>query len=258
MSLSPARVLIVDDEPFAREKIRGFLAEEADFYVIGECGNGEEALRAMQTQQPEVVFLDIQMPRMNGFEVLQQLDTARLPTIVFVTAFDEFALNAFETHALDYLLKPFDFERFQKTLARLREHLKLRQAAELNSKLEQLLQQLHSGPAYLQRLMIKSRGDIYFVKTADIDWIEAAGNYITLHTGKKTHLLRDSISNMQRKLDPARFARIHRSQIVNVDRIRKLNSDLHGDYFITMQDGTSLILSRTYRDNLLRHFEQRR
>lgn len=248
-------VLIVDDEPFARDKIRTLLADEADFIVDGECGNGKEAVQAIHSQQPDVVFLDIQMPEMNGFEVLQNLDMAALPIIVFVTAFDEFAVNAFEIHALDYLLKPFDYERFHKTVERIRSHIRKSDSGGLTFRLEMLLEQLENKPKYLQRLMIKSRGDIYFLKTDEIDWIEASGNYITIYTGKKTHLLRESISGIAEKLDPEKFARIHRSQIVNIERIDKLNSDMHGEYIITLNNGKALLLSRTYRDNLLRHFE---
>lgn len=254
MTQKQISVLIVDDEPFARDKIRNFLNDEVDFEVIGECGNGRQAVEVLHATSPDVLFLDIQMPEMNGFEVLQNIDLPSLPLIIFVTAFDEFAINAFEIHALDYLLKPFDYERFQKTLDRIRKAARTNGSV-LSAKLEKLLEQIESKPKYLQRLMIKARGDIYFLKTDEIDWIEASGNYITIYSGKKTHLLRESLSSIAEKLNPEQFARIHRSQIVNIERIEKLNSDMHGEYIITLKNGKALVLSRTFRDNLLRHFD---
>lgn len=250
------RVLIVDDEPLAREKLRLFLQECPDMQVVGECANGKEAIAALRKATPDVVFLDIQMPEVGGFDVIRRFAPEELPMIIFVTAYDDYAIDAFEIHALDYLLKPFDHERFQKTVERIRQQMARREPPGIASGLGELLQHIENKPRYLQRLLIKSGGGIYFLKVDEIDWIEAAGNYVNIHTGKKTHLLRESLSNLETRLNPARFVRIHRSQIVNVERIEKLQSDMHGEYLITIKTGEILQLSRTYRDRLLRHFEE--
>lgn len=256
MSTPKITVLIVDDEPLAREKISTLLRDEGDFELIGECENGLQAVEAIRRLRPDLVFLDVQMPGMTGVEVLRCLEQEEWPAVVFVTAFDEYAVEAFELNAQDYLLKPFDFERFKKTLDRLHHHIRLQRTEADNSRLQSLLQQLRSEATYRDRLMIKSRGDIYFLKTSEIDWIEAAGNYINIHTGRKTHLLRESMSNIEAQLDPRHFIRIHRSKIVNIEQVAKLHSDLHGEYFVTLKDGTCLVLSRTYRRNMLRHFNK--
>ena len=249
------RTLVVDDEPFARKKLHTLLQDEPDFEIVGDAGNGKEAIELIRAQKPDLMFLDIQMPEMDGFQTLETLGEDERPAIVFVTAFDQFALRAFELHALDYLLKPFDHERLQKTLNRVRRQFRDESSEEINAKLNLLLSHLKEKPKYLQRLMIKASGNIYFLKTDEIDWIEAAGNYVTLYTGKKTHLLRETMTSLTEKLDPEQFVRIHRSQIVNIDRIQKLQTDLHGDYVIKMHTGKELTLTRTYRDSLLKHFE---
>ncbi len=249
-------VIIVDDEPYARKKIRTLLKEEDEFEVIGECKNGQEAIASIQTLQPDVVFLDIQMPEINGLEVLEALEMRQLPIIVFVTAFDQFAVNAFEKHALDYLLKPFDYERMQKTLSRVRNQIQLEQGDAVHERLNSLMAHLENRNHFPDKFMIKSTNEIYFVPQEDIDWIEAAGNYVTLHVGKKGHLMRTTMANIQKKLNPEKFIRVHRSQIVNVDRIKKLEPDHHGDYFIILNDNSELTLTRTYRENLFKHFGQ--
>ena len=249
-------VIIVDDEPFARKKIRTLLKQENEFEIIGECKNGREAIFSIQTLQPNVVFLDIQMPEINGLEVLEALEMQQYPIIVFVTAFDKFAVNAFEKHALDYLLKPFDFERMQKTLNRIRSQIQLKQGEIINARLNSLMTHLDNRDHFPKRFMIKSTNEIYFVPAEEIDWIEAAGNYVTLHVGKKGHLLRTTMAGIEKKLNPEKFIRVHRSQIVNVNRIKKLEPDHHGDYFIILHDNYELTLTRTYRENLFKHFGQ--
>ena len=248
------KVAIIDDEPFARKKIETLLQIHTDIAITGKYANGREALRGLKSTPPDVIFLDIQMPEIDGFAVLKKLQLPRQPLIVFVTAYDQYAIAAFEYHALDYLLKPFDAERFEKTLARVRENLTQFDASSMTERLQKLLGELNPKREYLQRLMLKNGADIYFLKVSEIDWIEAAGNYLTLHTGRKTHLLRETMTNIIEKLDPAVFIRIHRSQIVNIDRIKKLQSDLHGDYIIQLVSGQELTLTRTYRDNLLKRF----
>lgn len=248
------KVVIVDDEPFARKKIQTLMENQQDFEIVGEFENGRDALQYLPVLQPDVLFLDIQMPEMDGFEVLKNLQVPNPPLTVFVTAFDQYAIAAFEHHALDYLLKPFDAERFEKTLARVRENLAQNDSKSMDDRLQNLLGEISAPKEYLHRLMLKAGSDIYFLKVNEIDWIEAAGNYLTLYTGRKTHLMRGTMTNIIQKLDPAVFIRIHRSQIVNIDRIKKLQSDLHGDYLILLESGQELTLTRTYRDNLLKHF----
>ncbi|MCA9735163.1 MAG: response regulator transcription factor [Deferribacteres bacterium] len=255
--MSKIKIAIVDDEPFARKKIVNFLNESIDCEIIAEYENGREALHYLPDSMPDVVFLDIQMPELDGFEVLQNLQMTPLPLIVFVTAYDQYAITAFDHHALDYLLKPFDRERFEKTMLRIRETFATRSVGKTDERLQHLLGQIDRQRPYLKRLLLRTGSDIYFVKVEEIDWIEAAGNYLNLHTGRKTHLLRETMTNIEKKLDPANFVRIHRSQIVNLDRIKKMQSDSHGDYEILLDTGQRLTLTRTYRDNLLQRFEGR-
>ncbi len=248
------KVAVVDDEPFARKKLLNFLKNNPDIKIVGEFANGKDALQNLPSLHADVLFLDIQMPEIDGFQILQNLHMQNPPLVVFVTAFDQYAITAFEHHALDYLLKPFDAERFEKTLMRVRENLSRDETATITGRLQQLLGELDRKPEFLQRLMLKSGAEIYFLKVSEIDWIEAAGNYLTLHSGRKTHLLRETMNNITKKLDPAVFVRIHRSQIVNIDRVKKLQSDAHGDYLILLESGQELTLTRTYRDNLLKRF----
>ncbi|KAA3620129.1 MAG: DNA-binding response regulator [Calditrichaeota bacterium] len=248
------KIAIIDDEPLARKKIANYLQKIEDMEIVGEFANGKETLLHLPSLQPDVVFLDIQMPEIDGFEVLQNLTMDILPIVIFVTAYDQYAISAFEHHALDYLLKPFDLERFEKTLRRIREQLAQKTGAELTQRLQQLVGEIQRQPRFLERVMLKSGSDIYLLKLSDVDWIEAAGNYLNLHVGRKAHLLRETMTNIEKKLDPAVFVRIHRSQIVNIERIKKLQSDWHGDYIILLETGQQLTLTRTYRDNLLNRF----
>jgi two-component system LytT family response regulator len=248
------KTLIVDDEAIARERVRRFLDAESDIEILGECRDGCETVAAIRKLQPDLVFLDIQMPQMSGFEVLAAIGSEPLPAIVFVTAYDQYAIQAFAVHALDYLLKPFNQERFRQTLNHVRKQLARRDEDSshnsVDSRLLSLLEDIKSGPKYAERLVIKATGRVYFLKTDEIDWIEACGNYVNLHAGDETHLLRETLSHLEGRLNPAKFLRIHRSRLVNLDRIKELTPLFNGDYTVSLQDGTELVLSRTYRDRL--------
>ena len=256
------RTLIVDDEPLAREGIRGLLSRDADFEIVGECGNGADALRAIRGLAPDLLFLDVQMPEMDGFQVLGRLRDGEIPVVIFVTAFDEYALNAFEVHALDYLLKPFDDERFEKALRRVKVQARQQEAQRLSQKLLKLVEDhraapnggttsaVDSEPSYLDRMAVKSAGRVHFLKSSEIDWIEAADYYVKLHVSGKSHLLRETMSALESRLDPRRFLRIHRSAIVNLDRVKELRTQTHGDCAVRLHDGTQLKLSRSGKEKL--------
>jgi two-component system LytT family response regulator len=244
------RTLIVDDEPLARERLRQLLEREPEVELIGECANGLEAVAAIREQAPELVFLDVQMPELDGFGVLARLDPARLPAVIFVTAYDQYALKAFEVHAVDYLLKPFDRGRFQKALRRALDQLQHQQTGDLTQRLSSLLGELKPAPKHLDRLAVKSAGRVVVVKVTDIDWIEAADNYVSLHLGTESHLHRETMAALEGQLPPDKFLRISRSAIVNVDRIKELHPMFHGEYTVVLRNGTKLTLSRNYRDKL--------
>jgi two-component system LytT family response regulator len=244
------RTLIVDDEPLARERLRTLLQEQAEVELIGECANGRDALAAIKREEPDLVFLDVQMPELDGFGVLAKLGQEKMPAIIFVTAHDKFALQAFEVHALDYLLKPFDKDRFQKALRRALDHLKRDHAGELKERLSALLGDLKSESKSPQRIAVKSSGCVIFLKIDDIDWVEAADNYVSLHIGTESHLHRETMSALEERLPPNKFLRISRSTIVNVDRIKELQPLFHGEYAVILRNGTRLTLSRSHRDKL--------
>lgn len=246
----PIRAVIVDDELLGRTVIREMLRRDADFSVVGECSNGHEAVAVIHAERPDLIFLDVQMPEVDGFEVLAALDAERLPLVIFVTAYDQYAVSAFEVHAVDYLLKPFDRERFGKALQRAKLQLQREQPADVSQRILALLEEQRAKPKYLERLVIKTNGRIFFLKTEEIDWISAEGNYVNLHVKKDSYLLRETISGLESQLDPQRFARIHRSQIVNLDRVRELRHWSHGEYQVVLHDGTELMLSRSYREKL--------
>jgi two-component system, LytTR family, response regulator len=245
-----ASILIVDDERLSRKRMRRLLAVEEDLEVIGECANGQEAITAINQRRPDVLFLDIQMPQMDGFEVLQAVSFARVPIVIFVTAYDEYAVRAFDVHAFDYLLKPFDRKRFQETIQRARAQLQQLQNGDLNQRLFALLESLNGRRRMADRIAVKTGGHVVFVKTQNIDWIEAADNYVCLHCGAETHALRETMNSLEGRLDNSRFLRIHRSTIVNVDRIKELQPWFRGDYLVLLHDGTQLTLSRNYRERL--------
>ena len=254
------RALIVDDEPAARDAIRSLLAGDADIRIVGECADGRSALRAIASTSPELLFLDVQMPEMDGFTMLRQVDPARLPVVVFVTAFDQYALRAFDVHATDYLLKPFDDDRFRDAVSRAKQSVRAGQLGRLSEELRALLdgvapaapgpQSAAPGGPYLKRLVIKSGGRVTLLNVRDIDWIEAEGDYVKIHVGKAWHLLRETMKRLETQFDPARFVRIHRSTIVNVERIKELQPYFRGEYVVILQDGKGLKLSRGYKEHL--------
>jgi len=242
------RVLIVDDEPLACERLRSLLASERDVEIAGECHDGKSAVRAIQKLAPDLVFLDVQMPEMDGFGVLSHLPAP--PAIIFVTAFDQFAIKAFEVCALDYLLKPFDRERFTKALSRGRAECERRSKSDLDTRLQSLLDRLRDKREYLDRIVVRDGGRVLFVHVDELDLIEAAGNYVRLHAAGEQYLHRETMAHMESALDPSRFARIHRSAIVNVSRVKELHPLFRGDYQVTLKDGSRLTLSKAYRGKL--------
>ncbi len=243
------RVLLVDDESLAREMLREMLQDDPQVAIVGESCNGREALEAIRTHSPDLIFLDVQMPELGGFEMLEALGK-EMPRVIFVTAYDQYAVRAFEVHALDYLLKPFDQERFDISWQRARAQILRDRDGGTDQRILALLEEMKAGNKYLERLVIKASGRIYFLETAEIDWIEAEGNYVSVHSAKKSHLLRETISSLEAQLDPKKFLRIHRSSIVRIDRIQELQPWFHGEYRIILQNGTQLTLSRNYRDKL--------
>ena len=244
------RALVVDDESLARTRILRLLGGEPDVEVVGECANGREAVSFLSHESPDLMFLDIQMPEMDGFAVLREISPRRAPAVVFVTAYDTYALRAFEVNALDYLLKPFDEERFREALNRVRERLGSREDSGISERLAALIDNLSPSRPTRARIAIKTGGKVMFVNLRDIDWVEAADNYACLHCNGTTHVLRETMNALEDKLDGGMFARIHRSIIVNIDRIAEMQPWFRGDYLLILKDGTKLKLSRTYRESL--------
>jgi two-component system LytT family response regulator len=265
--VSGARIktLIVDDEPLARRNLRVLLEADPGVELVGEASGGAEALALIAEHSPDLVFLDVQMPEMDGFGVLERLEAERLPVVIFVTAFDRYALKAFDFHALDYLLKPFDDSRFEKALARAKQQLGQRELKDLSRRLISLLED-RGGPQanedaaaavtadrparYQTRFLIKSGGRVSFVRSDEIDWIEADDYYVKLHVKGRGHLLRETMNDIEARLDPEVFIRIHRSSIVNLERVRELHQLFGGDYAVVLHDGTQLKLSRARRERL--------
>ena len=243
-------VLLVDDEPLARERLRTLLKGEDDVRIVGECASGRPAVKAIQEKRPDLVFLDVQMPGLDGFGVVEEIGRSEMPAVVFVTAFDQYALKAFEVHALDYLLKPFDKERFHATLERAREAIRLR-AGRPDERMVTLLQELAARRKFAERLVVKCNGKERLVPVDEVSWFEAAGNYVRIHSGGERLLLRETMANLETRLDPDRFARIHRSTIVNLGKVKELEPWFHGDYVVRLSDGQKLTLSRSYRARLL-------
>jgi two-component system, LytTR family, response regulator len=249
-SVTKIRTLIVDDEPIARERVLTLLQHQPDIEIVGECADGAQALSAIERLEPELVFLDVQIPVMDGFGVIRALSPQRLPMVVFTTAYDEYALRAFEVHALDYLLKPFDGPRFLRTLQRARERLERQRAGDLGKRLLAMVQDLKPESAQPpDRIVVKSGGRIFFIRTDEIDWVDAAGNYVRLHVKGESYLFRETMSAMEARLDPDRFVRIHRSHIVNSDRIKELQPGA-GDHSVVLRSGVKLPLSRGFKDRL--------
>ena len=250
------KTLIVDDEPHARATILLLLQKDPEIEIIGECKDGFTAIKAIRETKPDLIFLDVQMPEMNGFDLLNELNAGELRCVVFVTAYDQFALKAFEVNALDYLLKPFDDERFETALQRAKFQIKNNEVKNLSGRLNAMLENYENGQRspsrhkYLNRLSIKSSGRIFFINVDEISWIEAADQYVQLHVGNKTHLLRHSMNKLEKNLDPEKFCRIHRSTIVNIENIKELGPFSTGDYSVTLKDNTQLKLSRNRKETL--------
>ena len=251
------RVVIADDEPPARARLRRLLADHAEITVVAEAVDGASAVQAIEAAAPDLVLLDIQMPELDGFEVLQALDMPRLPAIIFVSAFDQYALRAFRVHALDYVLKPVEPDRLDDALAHARARLAEQRRPAGDAGVGGLLEELARRTPYLTRVPVRGEGRVLVVDLADVDWIAAADNYVTLHAGAREHLVRDTIAHFDRRLDPDRFVRIHRSTIVQIDRIGELQPDFHGDFTVRLKNGTPLALSRTYRARVEERFGRR-
>jgi two-component system LytT family response regulator len=250
----PLRVIVVDDEPLARSGLADLVRRDPDLLVVEECGDGRAAVEAIRRLAPDLVLLDVQMPELNGFEVLQQLAPERLPAVVFVTAYDRFAVQAFEVHALDYLIKPFDDDRFRAAMARAKETVRGAAIGELSRRLLGLLDHVPQATSatgrFLTRIVIRVAGHVFFVRTSDIDWIEAADYCVRLHVQGKTHVVRESMAGLENRLDPAHFFRIHRGAIANLDRIKELQPYFKGEHIVVLQDGTRLKLSKSRRTSL--------
>lgn len=244
------RTVIVDDEPWARKRIEMLLGAEADFEVLRACSTGDEAIEAISTLTPDVVFLDVQMSGLDGFDVIEAIGVDAMPIVVFATAHQEYALRAFDAQALDYLLKPFDEERFRRALDRVRKERQ--KPAQATAGLQEVMRAVRpQRRKFLQRVVVTTAGRLVFLKTAEIDWLEASGNYVTLHVGRETYLLRETLSAFDEKLDPEQFVRLHRSAIVNVERIRHLLPWSRGEQVAVLQDGTQLTIGRAFRSRLL-------
>ncbi len=258
--LSPPKTigtLLVDDEPLARERLRLLLADHADVEIVGECGSGRTAVNRIIEQRPDLLFLDVQMPVMNGFDVLQAVQNEWLPCVIFVTAYDQYALRAFDVCAVDYLLKPFDRARFDQAMGRARNQISRTSEDQFKQQMLALLQEVKAAtdaaprPAnYTQRFTIRTDGCLTFLAADEVVWIEAADNYVRLHVGRDAYLLRETLTALEQKLNPRKFVRIHRSAMVNVEQIKELHTMFRGDYLVVLRDGTRLPLGRRYRDQL--------
>ena len=258
IQLPPLRAMIVDDEPLASRIVRRYLDEEGDIEVVEQCSNGEEALEAIKRLRPDLLFLDVQIPLVNGFELLASLEPEEMPFIIFVTAYDEYALQAFEYHAVDYLLKPLDPERFRRAVKHAKEQIRQHQESRFFHQVTALLSQYRTLPGseqaqeqqYASRLEIRSPGNVTFVEVADIDWIEAADNYVVLNTSSGSYLMRESMNRLETMLDPHTFVRVHRSGIVNLNRVRELKTRRFGDRIVVLQNGTEVRVSRVHKEKL--------
>lgn len=245
------RAVVVDDEPLAREGLELRLARHPDVQVVGEAADGRRAVSVVTTLKPDLLFLDVQMPLLDGFQVVEALSGGHMPVVVFVTAFDRYAIQAFDVHAIDYLLKPFTDERFEAALARARDEIDAVGSSGARRRLLELIAERAGQAAHLQRFVIKSGEGYRLVPAADVASFEAQGNYVRLTTGTGHHLLRITMAELEKRLDPKRFARIHRSTMVNIDRIKEITPAWHGDFEVRLHDGQRLRLSRNFRDRLL-------
>lgn len=248
--MSNFKVLIVDDERPSRRRIRRLLSLEPDCEVSGECADGSEALESLRALRPDILFLDVQMPELDGFEVIAALTEIK-PLIIFTSAYDDYALRAFEVHAFDYLLKPFDGRRFLESLKRAKARIEQERSGKSdNNRLFELFENLAKPRRTPDRIAVKNNGRVVFIRLDEIDWFEASDNYVCLHCGRETHVVRETMSELESRLDPARFLRVHRSAIVNLDRIRELQPWFRGDYRVILRDGTELTLTKNHREQL--------
>lgn len=244
------RTLIIDDVPLARERLKRCLAGDPEIEIVGECDNGEKAVADIRSLAPDLIFLDVQMPALDGFGVLEALGGERAPEVIFVTAHNEYAIQAFEVNALDYLLKPVDPERLNKAVERAKARLaQLTQDERFDSRFRALVEDIKSGSKFVKRLTIKLTGRTILLPTDEIDWIETHGNYVKVHAGRESHLIRGTMQSLETKLDPEKFVRVHRSAIVNVEKIKEIYPRSNGDQDLVLQNGQKLMLSRNYRDN---------
>ncbi len=250
------RAVLVDDEPPARRKLRHLLSSETDISIVGEAGSGAQAVELLDRLQPDLAFLDIQLPDCSGFDVVESLQSRDHLHLVFVTAHDDFALKAFDVHAADYLLKPVEPSRFTQSLTRIRRMMATPAAGQLASRLDELMEALRSDPAYARRLLIQQDDRSVFLEVSRIDWVEAARNYVCIHSGDRTFISRGSLESIVAKLDPAVFRRINRSEIVNVERIAEVRSWFHGDQKVILRTGKELNWSRRYRSTSLAELER--
>lgn len=260
---SKIRILVVDDEPLAREGIVAMLAQDSEVEVVGTCADGQTAVNTIRAQRPDLIFLDVQMPKRDGFEVLAELKPQERPHVIFVTAYDKYAIKAFESHAVDYLLKPFRDARFAAALARAKEEIRKHRVMEMGQKVEELLGHMHamvkSGatpPAAPEpadrtdRVVLKTGSDLHFIKTADIIWVESQADFVKVHTTGAAQLVRETLQSLEARVDPAKFLRIHRSSLINLDHVKKVTPALYGDYTVLMSDDSKLRLSRKNRGKL--------
>jgi two-component system LytT family response regulator len=245
-----ARALIVDDEPLARAHVRQLLAADPEIEVVGECGNGRDAVTAIRKRSPDLVLLDIQMPELDGFGVVREIGVERMPVVIFITAYDEFALKAFEVYALAYLLKPVDRDRFAEAVDRAKAYLRRGAPDDVGARLAALLEQVGERATRAERLAIKVDGRILFVSIDDIDWIEAMDNHVRLHLGARSYVVRGTLSGIEHRLPPGKFLRTHRSTIVNVQRVVEVQPWFGGDYVFILADGTRLTSGRSYRQRV--------
>lgn len=267
--MNPLRVLIVDDEPLAREGLAGMVKADPELLVAGVAADGRAAVDLIRAERPDLVFLDVQMPQLDGFSVLAELSPTERPMVVFVTAYEQHAIRAFEVSAVDYLLKPFSDSRFAAAVARAKAALRQGRTASLSQQVEELLQQVRrleegdssgvrppaappapNAPEYIDRIVLKADGALHFIKTEEVIWIEAQGDFVKVQTAGKTQLVRETLQSMEKKLDAGKFLRIHRSFLVNLEHVKRVETALYGDYSVYMSDDTKLRLSRNYRAKL--------
>ena len=253
--MNQIRTVIADDQPMARERLTALLSEEPDVQVVAACASGAEAVDAIQQHRPDLVFLDMQMPELDGFGVIAAIGPDRMPSVVFVTAYDEFALRAFDVHALDYLLKPFGRQRFQKALDRARDHLSRERAGDLARRLLALVDEVRPVRPRGERLVVRSGARLVFVEIRQVDWVEAEGNYVRLHVGDESHLIRATMHAVEARLG-SQFVRIHRSRIANMERVQELRVASNGEYEVVLRSGRALRVSRLYRDKVQEHLRR--